>query len=752
MSRPRTSTAFYCALLVVLAQACRYDGPIDRDRDGSAAVDDCDDLDATVFPGAAETCDGIDQDCDGEVDDGVLTTWWVDADGDGWGDAAAAGTTSCEAPAGTVDQAGDCADSDAERNPGAVEACNGIDDDCDLRADEGVVGAWFNDVDGDGFGDDSSRSDTCFPEVDQLEQGGDCDDQDADAHPGASEVCGDLDDDDCNGVADVGPERTWYSDDDLDGWGDDEETEVTCEPQPGWVTEGGDCRPADPAIHPSAPEPCDGVDNDCSGVIDDDGDLDEDGWLDTACYGGEDCDDADADIYPGAPDICGDGVDDDCDGRDKFCAFEGTIDLALADAKYTAPAAYDAGRQVDVGDINGDGWGDVLVATMYADSYYGGGYIVYGPLSGNHELETAATRLDGALNTMHAGRSVAVADVDGDGIDDAAIGAPGSDTDRTFINFGPVDAKSLPDSDLILNGYLGSEFGHGMDIDDIDGDGQADVVISSYEDSLNGTYAGTVYLFHGPLTAGTIFAPTSADAYMVGAAAGNYMGRYVEVGGDANGDGIGDLLLASPYDSTFAPTQGSVNVVYGPVSGTFDMGSADGIHRGEAASNYAGEGYALADVTGDGLADAIAGALYNSTIATYAGAAYVVEGPASGVTNLADGLTVIRGDTAYQYVGSELRAEDMDGDGAAELIIGAPGAGATSAGAAYLFLLPLTGSLRLGDAAATFVGENAADEAGQGIAMGDLDADGKLDLVLGAPGESTGGTSAGAFYVLYPSW
>jgi Putative metal-binding motif/FG-GAP repeat len=742
------------ASTIALPTACRHKGPIDADGDGALSDVDCNDADPAIGPDAVEVCDGVDQNCDGQTDEGVTTDWYSDGDGDGFGNDALPADAACSAAPGWVSINGDCDDSDPAINPSATELCDGVDDDCNGSPDLWVISTWYTDGDGDGWGDDSTAVESCDPSADQVEVGGDCDDTDSETNPGEVEVCGDFDDDDCNGMADVGEAATWYSDADGDGYGHPGEYEETCQPQEGWVIEGGDCRPSEAEINPGAVETCDGVDNDCNGVVDDGGDLDGDGWLSEDCDGGEDCDDTDPDVSPDGEEVCGDGLDNDCNGRDAFCGFEGTIDLSAADGKYTASYYYDAGRQLDVGDMNGDGVGDVLVATMYASSYSGGAFVAYGPLSGTHTLASSATRLEGAYTTYEAGRSIAVADIDGDGIDDAAIGAPGSNTDKAFINFGPIYAKALTASDLILTGNSATEFGHGMDVDDINGDGQADVVVGAYEDDIAGSNAGTLYIFYGPLSSGTRSGPSAADAYVVGDRAGHYMGRYLEVGGDANGDGIGDLLISSPYDSTYAPYQGSVNLVFGPISGTFDLGSADGIHRGESANNYAGEGYALADVTGDGLADGIAGALYNSSVAAYAGSAYVVEGPATGTTSLADGVTVIRATQAYSYLGTELRADDMDGDGTAELIVGASGdnTGGTGAGAAFLFLLPSTGTLYTSDAAATFVGEDGSDEAGQGIAFGDLNSDGKKDLVLGAPGESTGGGYAGAFYVLYPSW
>jgi hypothetical protein len=106
----------------------------DEDGDGFLSFldggQDCDDTDASVHPGAIEECDGLDQDCDGEPDNGAMDTVYEDADGDGYGNDANE-YVGCEPPAGWVEDAGDCDDADSARNPGATELCNGLDDDCD---------------------------------------------------------------------------------------------------------------------------------------------------------------------------------------------------------------------------------------------------------------------------------------------------------------------------------------------------------------------------------------------------------------------------------------------------------------------------------------------------------------------------------------------------------------------------------------------------------------------------------------------
>jgi hypothetical protein len=151
---------------------------------------DCDDSDSAVNPGATEACDGIDNDCDSDVDEGVQTTFYRDADGDGYGDSSDS-QDACSAPSGYVTNSTDCDDSDSAVNPGATEACDGIDNDCDSDVDEGVQTTFYRDADGDGYGDSSDSQDACSAPSGYVTDNTDCDDSDNAANPGASGSCGD---------------------------------------------------------------------------------------------------------------------------------------------------------------------------------------------------------------------------------------------------------------------------------------------------------------------------------------------------------------------------------------------------------------------------------------------------------------------------------------------------------------------------------------------------------------------------------
>jgi hypothetical protein len=333
------------ALLALLA-GC---GSLDVDGDGwTVAAGDCDDLDWRVFPGADERCDSTDDDCDGEIDEDAVdaATWYVDGDGDGYGWAEQA-QWSCEQPVDAstawVADDGDCDDGDAEVHPGALERCDGLDDDCDGAADEEPQdgAAWYQDLDGDGWGNPDACVVACEQPDDAvaLELASDCDDEDAAVHPEAEERCNGLDDD-CDGGVDEDPADppSWYLDEDGDGYGSGQGVQQACEQPDGHSAQGGDCDEGDPAINPGAEEVCNTLDDDCDGSIDEDGapiptwyaDADGDGYGDPATavvmcedrsdmvLNGEDCDDGDSSIHPGASDPCN-GVDDDCDGADEGC-------------------------------------------------------------------------------------------------------------------------------------------------------------------------------------------------------------------------------------------------------------------------------------------------------------------------------------------------------------------------------------------------------------------------------------------------
>ncbi len=285
--------------------------------------DDCNDHDIRANGGQHEVCDGIDNDCDGQVDeDPRPATWYADTDGDGFGSASSGTVVSCDPVPGHVLLGSDCDDSRRDVGPAASEICDGRDNDCNGVADF-MVGP-----NGDFEDDDGDRA----PDGRCPVTGTDCDDTNPATYAGAPEIC-DLRDNDCNGMVDDGTGQVnWYTDGDGDGFGDTTSAPtLSCAAITGRVTTGGDCNDAEAMQHPGVLDVCDGIDNDCDGTTDEDAtflayypDVDGDGFggaaVTIACAqpagfieAPGDCDDTRAASLPGGTEVCN-GFDDNCDG------------------------------------------------------------------------------------------------------------------------------------------------------------------------------------------------------------------------------------------------------------------------------------------------------------------------------------------------------------------------------------------------------------------------------------------------------
>ncbi|MFM7201069.1 MAG: MopE-related protein, partial [Myxococcota bacterium] len=190
----------------------------DVDQDGYSITEgDCDDLDPEISPDQAEVCDGVDQDCDNTIDDGVTSTFYLDDDSDGFGDTLVH-VQACQAPKRYVEMAGDCNDNNPSIYPTAIELCNNLDDDCDGLKDEDAGALYYRDADGDGFGATNQELRACNHPSGYAKVGGDCDDSNPQIKPSAPEQCNGIDDD-CDGTIDDGSGNVWYRDSDNDGFG-----------------------------------------------------------------------------------------------------------------------------------------------------------------------------------------------------------------------------------------------------------------------------------------------------------------------------------------------------------------------------------------------------------------------------------------------------------------------------------------------------------------------------------------------------
>ncbi len=594
----------------------------------------------------------------------------------------------------------DCDDTDGAVLPGATEICNGKDDDCDGfvdTADDGLTDGelLYRDADGDGFGDPDHPELSCGDDAGLVGDTTDCDDVDADVHPGATEACTTLADDDCDGEANgEGSDGciAFYGDLDADGYGG-EQTLCLC--------------------------------------------LAEAPYTELSA---EDCDDAVATVHPDAEELCGNGVDDDCDGTAAGCLYEGTLSLEAADARVVGVANSDrAGERLDSrGDLGGDGRGDlVLLAPGHAG--VGAAALVEGAIGGELDLSSVDALRIGAAEAPLTDLAV-VGDIDGDGYGDVALGSAGAEggAGAVWLWTGPQEGGALLDLPWKLVGPLAGGADLAAAAGDLNGDGAADLVVGAPEKDA-------VYLISGPLGGG---GSVEAIGHEVRGASGD-LAAVVSLG-DIDGDGLDDLAFGSPQRSS----EGRLWVVYGPGTALSSLSDADAeINAVEAESELGASLAAVGDCNGDGLPDLLAGAPGLDQAGSDVGGAYLFYGPLSGVTDASVAAVTFAGEFTNDMAGAAVAGGgDVNADGALDFAFGAPGMdqAGTASGMTYLLYGPVAGAVELKFADAFFEGTERHEESGAALSLGaDLGGDGYRDLLIGAPGNSDRGDDAGSVEVFF---
>ena len=460
-----------------------------------------------------------------------------------------------------------------------------------------------------------------------------------------------------------------------------------------------------------------------------------------------------------AGDVNGDGFSDiivgaygnDAGGNDAgraYIYFGGTSIDNIADVIMTGEAATDNfGRPVSTaGDVNGDGYSDIIVGAYYNDaggSNAGRAYIYFG---GTTMDNTADVIMTGEAVSDYFGVSVSDAgDVNGDGYSDVIVGAyqnsaGGVNAGRSYIYFGGSSMNNT--ADVIMTGAAASDnFGYSVSTaGDVNGDGYSDVIVGAGNNDAGGMNAGRSYIYFGGSSMNN-----TADVIMTGEAVSDYFGNSVATAGDVNGDGYSDIIVGVNANDAGGVNAGRAYIYFG---GASMDNTADVIMTGAAAGDmFGGSASEAGDVNGDGYSDVIVGAQFNDAVGSNVGRAYIYFGGTS-MDNTAD--VIMTGEAADDMFGRPVStAGDVNGDGYSDIIVGATGndAGGSNAGRAYIYLNSLTGP-DIPDE--FFTGETAGDLFGWSLSTaGDVNGDGYVDFIVGANENDAGGIGAGRAYIYF---
>lgn len=400
-----------------------------------------------------------------------------------------------------------------------------------------------------------------------------------------------------------------------------------------------------------------------------------------------------------------------------------------ADVTITGNATIDEfGRTMTVGDLNADGKTDLIVGAGCYSSCTGRAYIFYNDGSIPTTAATADVTITGEASSDLFTTSLTTGDFNADGEVDLAVGAPyAASFGRTYIfyNDGSIPTTGAT-ADVIITGDAFDEFGTSLASGDLNADGRADLVVGirwAYPSDI-----GRAYIFYndGAYPSGA----ASADVTITGEQSEDWFSKSL-ITGDFNADGKIDLAVGAPQQ-TSGSYRGKVYM--------YTMN--DAVTGGEASSNYFGEVLTAGDFNADGKTDLLVGAPGYSTST---GRAYIFYGGGALDVSVSSADVVITGNASSDAFGSSVVAEDFNANGTIDFAVGADGY-SSDTGRAYIFYNDGTIPTAANSADVIVTGNTSGDKFGYSLTAGDLNADGEVDLVVGAH-EYSGTT--GRAYILY---
>jgi hypothetical protein len=498
----------------------------------------------------------------------------------------------------------------------------------------------------------------------------------------------------------------------------------------------------------------------------------------------------------GAGDVNGDGYADVIVGADAYDAGEtdegaafvflggasgianGNPATAAAQLESNQASAFFGSSVAGAGDVNGDGYADVIIGGFAYDAGQtdeGAAFVFLGSASGieNGDPSTAAAQLESNQAGATFGLSVAGAgDVNGDGYADVIAGATGydagqSDEGAAFVYLGGapgiVDGNRETAAAHLESSQNNASLGDSVaGAGDVNGDGYADVIVGAPSYDAGQTDEGAVFVFLGSASGIASGDPATAAAQLESNQAGASFGYSVAGAGDVNGDGYADVIVGARTYDAGQTDEGAAFVFLGSASGIASGNPATAsaqLESNQAGASFGSSVAGAGDVNGDGYADVIVGARLYDAGQSFEGAAFVFLGGASGVAsgNPSTAAATLESNQANALLGASVAgAGDVNGDGYADVIVGAQAytAGESQEGAAFVFLGSPSGiaSGNPATAAAQLESNQTGAQLGYSVAgAGDVNGDGYADVIVGALQYDAGQTDEGAAFVFLGS-